>query len=142
MALVEQDKRYADPLNPDAHFDLLFYGNEYSSLEKPFPRIAHFVYANSTEINWINYLAVKGAITNLKAEKVKIWIPQDSEVQGGLWEEVATIPNVEIYPIEMPNSVYGIKLRDAAAKADIMRLKILYEEGGTSWRKTTLNEHS
>lgn len=130
MALLQNGKRYTDPFNPDAHFESLFYGDDYSNLRDPIPKVAHFVYTTTAPLTWINYLAIKGALENLKVKKVKIWIQEGEQFEGEVWERVNKIKQVEICPIEMPRSVYGVKIEDPAGKADVVRLKVLYEEGG------------
>ena len=131
MALAEPKDPATNHFNPDANFELLFYGDDYSYLRDPIPKVAHFIYTTTPPINWINYLAIKGAIQNLKAVKVKIWMPQDSILEGDLWERVRKMPKVQLCPIEIPQSVYGVKIDDDTGKSDVLRLKILYEEGGT-----------
>lgn len=123
-----------DPLNPDAHFDTLLFADQhldpFTAVSNPIPPIAHFIYTDTTDPTWINWLAIKGAILHLGVKKVKIWIPRYAELEGEMWRRILAFKEVELSPTEFPKSVYGVQLEDMGATADVMRLKILYEEGG------------
>ena len=67
---------------------------------------------------------------NLGCKTVKIWVPVNTKLEGDIWGRVIDMAGVEVHRIFMPTSVYGHKMQEAFQAADVVRLKVLYEEGG------------
>jgi len=123
--------KYSKPNDPNPDFIAIF-GNELSCpSSSTSPKIAHFVHADVKELTWADWAAVQGAIVNLGVEKVHIWLPQKQELQGWIWNRVLKMPEVKLRRIVMPKTIYGAKIDNPERQADVVRLKILYEEGGT-----------
>ena len=122
---------YSRPHDPDLKLEAIFRGNFNQSLIDPIPKIAHFIYANVKELTWLEWAAIRGAIVNLGVEKVHIWLPENEELRGWIWNRVLEMPEVRLRRIVMPRTVYGAEIATTERQSDIVRLKILYEEGGT-----------
>lgn len=95
------------------------------------PKIAHFVHAEVRELTWLDWATVRGAIVNLGVENVYIWLPVAVELKGWIWNRVLEMPEVKLRRISMPTMIYGTTINKPERQADVARLKILYEEGGT-----------
>lgn len=96
------------------------------------PNVVHFVFVTITPIGWSEYVAVRSAAVNLKAEIINIWVPMEADFIGNMWGRVLEIPGVVLRRTEMPDSVYGHKAVALAHRSDFARLKALYSEGGKS----------
>ena len=123
------ERRYSNPSSIGANYDDLFKDRKTPSQDRPIPKIAHFVYSTGREITWLEWLAVRAAIVNLGAEKVKIWLPEQAQMEGDIWKRVEAMEKVSLCRIAMPESVYDHDIPEPH-RADVARLKILYEEGG------------
>ncbi|KAI9883562.1 MAG: hypothetical protein M1823_004660 [Watsoniomyces obsoletus] len=97
------------------------------------PKVVHFVFVELKSSSWIEYAAVRSARTNIGAEKINIWVPWGQEFPGDIWARMLKIPSVVIRRMQMPDSVYGRKVQQLAHISDVVRLKILYEEGGKNF---------
>lgn len=95
----------------------------------PFPKVAHFIYTGEMEITWIEWLAVRGATANLKAD-VMIWLDERLEPRGRLWERISRMERVTVRRVKLPTTVFGVKITDPSQQSDVFRLQILYTEGG------------
>lgn len=122
--------RYSDPQKADIDVINIFRGNYTKALIDPIPKKVHFVHTDVKELNWLHWAAVKGAIVNLRAKKVYIWLPEKAELKGWMWDRILQMPEVKLRRIALPKSFYGGAVKDPERQADIIRLKILYEEGG------------
>lgn len=125
---------YSKPKSADFKPDAIFRGNYTQALIDPIPKIAHFVHADLKELTWMDWAAVRGAIVNLGVEKVHIWLPEKEELKGWIWNRVLEMPEVKLRRITMPKTVYGGAVNTPERQADLVRLKVLYEEGGRSAR--------
>jgi len=124
--------QYSHPDSAQFNFDGVFSGNYTQAIRDPLPKIAHCVHTDVKELTWFNWAAVRAAIVNLGAEQVNVWFPEKAELRGWIWNRVLEIPEVRVRRITMPKSAYGANVDDPERQADIVRLKILYEEGGLS----------
>lgn len=91
------------------------------------PQIIH---SQLHELQWVHYAAVQSALQNLAVNKVKIWVPENEQLPGEMWQRIARLPNVIIQRVPMPNSVWGISATHPAHQSDLARIRILWEEGG------------
>lgn len=123
---------YSNPNKADFQPDAIFRGNYTQALIDPIPKIAHFVHTDVKELTWLDWAAVRGAIVNLGVQKVHIWLPEQEELKGWIWNRVLEMPEVKLRRITMPKTIYGGAVDTPERQADIVRLKILYEEGGPS----------
>ena len=121
---------FSTPQNVDLNFDAIFRANVKWPPSKPIPRVAHFVHADVKELTWLDWAAVRTAVVNLGVEKVNIWVPEKAELKGWIWNRIQDMPEVTLRKIVMPKTVWGGRIDVPQQQADIIRLKILYEEGG------------
>jgi hypothetical protein len=49
-----------------------------------------------------------------------------------MWERIRAMQNVTIRPFTVPTTVWGTRIQRVEHASDIVRIKILYQEGGTS----------
>lgn len=131
-AFVRMALRYSNPEKADFKPDAIFRGNYTQALIDPIPKIAHFVHTDVKELTWLDWAAVRGAIINLGVEEVHIWLPEKEELKGWIWNRVLEMPEVKLRRITMPKTIYGSAVDTPERQADVVRLKILYEEGGPS----------
>lgn len=122
---------YSHPNSDDFKLDSMFHGNYTQALIDPIPKIAHFVHTDVKELTWLDWAAIRGAIVNLGVDKVNIWLPEKVELKGWIWNRVLEMEDVKLRRITMPKTVYGAAVDNPERQADIVRLKILYEEGGS-----------
>lgn len=94
------------------------------------PKIAHFVFAKTKPLDWLEYASIKSAIVNLQAEQVRLWVPPGAKFEGHIWSLVLGLPQITFREIEMPTSVYGHEVKVLAHVSDIVRLEAVYNEGG------------
>ena len=129
------DYQYSNPNDPYLNFNaILFKENASYPQTDPIPKNVHFVHTDVKELSWLDWAAVRAAIVNLQAARVNIWLPEKEELEGWIWNRVLEMPEVRIRRIVMPKKVYGAKIDTPERQNDVVRLKILYEEGGlSSW---------
>jgi hypothetical protein len=115
----------------DADFDSLI-SSLASDLPIPahIPKVVHFVFVTLRPVGWIEYVAIRSASVNVHAEKINIWAPKEGNFPGEMWERIFEIPGVVVRRIEMPDTVYGNKVKFQAHVSDLVRLKAVYSEGG------------
>jgi hypothetical protein len=121
---------FSNPQKPEINFDAIFSAKVKWPPSKPIPKVAHFVHAEVKELTWLEWAAVRAAVVNLGVEKVNIWVPEKAELKGWTWNRIQEMPEVTLRKIVMPKTVWGGRIDFAQQQADIIRLKILYEEGG------------
>jgi hypothetical protein len=116
----------------DADFDGLIssLASDDSPIPDHIPKVAHFVYVTLKPVGWIDYAAIRSAYANLQAEKINIWAPKEGNFPGEMWERIFEIPGVVVRRVEMPDTVYGNKVKFEAHVSDLIRLKAVYSEGG------------
>lgn len=123
--------KYSKPNDPEPDFNAILNNKLPCPSSGTIPKIAHFVHTEVKELTWLDWAAVRGAIVNLGVEKVHIWLPKDVELNGWIWNRVLEMPEVKLRRIAMPTTIYGASIDNPERQADVVRLKILYEEGGT-----------
>jgi hypothetical protein len=94
------------------------------------PKVVHFVFVQLRPVGWIEYVAIRSASVNIQAEKINIWAPKEGEFPGEMWERILEIPGVVVRRVEMPDTVYGNKVKHLAHVSDLVRLQVIYLEGG------------
>ena len=95
------------------------------------PKKIHFVYVTLMPLTWMEYAAVKASLA-LTPESINLWIPHDQgDPPGPIWQSVLAINGTVLRRIEMPDSVYGNSVKVIQHVADVVRLMVLHEEGGT-----------
>ena len=115
----------------DADFDGLFKSQENVTEQVEYiPKVAHLVLSYLKPAKWTTYATVRGALDRMKVDKVQIWIPEDVTFPSGVWDSILSLPRIIVRTYQLPDSVYGHKLEDGAHLSDIVRMKILYVEGG------------
>lgn len=115
----------------EADFPSLFAVPAAANSEQEYiPKVVHFVLSTVKEASWDVFVAVRAAHDRIEAEKINIWIPTDAQLQGEMWDRILKIPGTVVRKMDMPDSVYGHKIKKPAHVADVARLKVLYEEGG------------
>ncbi len=122
--------QYSKPQNVDLNFDGIFKAKVKWPSVNPIPKVAHFVYTDVRELAWLEWAAVRGAVANLGVDKVNIWLPEQADLKGWIWNRILEMPEVQMRKIAMPKTVYGVSIDTPEQQSDIVRLKILYEEGG------------
>lgn len=93
------------------------------------PKNAHFVFVYLKELTWMEYAAVRSAHDVLQVERINLWVPSGS-FPGEMWMRILAIPGTVIRRMEIPDTVYGNELKVPQHVSDIIRLKVLWEEGG------------
>ena len=121
---------YSNPNEDDVDFRPIFAQKLTCPASSPIPKIAHFVHTEVKELTWLDWATVRGAIVNLGVEKVHIWLPKDVELKGWIWNRVLEMREVKLRRIAMPKSIYKVAIDNPERQADVVRLKLLYEEGG------------
>ena len=69
-----------------------------------------------------------------------IWLPENIDLKGWIWNRVLEIAEVEVRRITMPITAFGGSIDTPERQSDLVRLKILYEEGGLWPRSARLCE--
>jgi hypothetical protein len=102
-----------------------------TEIESPhIPKVAHIVFSKPKPVTWIEYVSIRSAIENIGVERVNIWIPTNSSFSGPIWHLILDLPGVVLQELEMPDRVYGNRVSNPAHVSDVVRLKILFEQGG------------
>lgn len=99
--------------------------------EDPIPKVAHFIWACvGRPLDWLEYAAIKASIVTVGVETVNLWVPPGAVLDGPVWELVLEFPQSVLREVEMPTEIYGNKIENIAHQADVLRLEVLYQEGG------------
>ncbi|KAI9830359.1 MAG: hypothetical protein M1819_005740 [Sarea resinae] len=115
----------------DAHFEALLAAPPLLPLPEHIPKVAHFVFVYVKEVTWMEYVAIRSAHLALQAEKINLWIPEgDVNLPGEMWKRIMTIPGTVIRQTAIPDTVYNKTVQVTQHVSDVLRLKILWEEGG------------
>jgi hypothetical protein len=77
----------------------------------------------------MEYAAIRSAHDVLQVETINLWVP-DGPIPGEMWMRILAIPSTVIRRMEVPDTVYGNELKAPQHVSDIIRLKVLWEEGG------------
>lgn len=94
------------------------------------PNIIHFVYPvwdNTRPLSYLNYIAIKRAVTVHRPDVVKLWINKEP-APSPYWVAIESM--VEINHIPMDGVFGGVKIEYPQLQSDITRLEILHREGG------------
>lgn len=103
---------------------------ENSSIPVYIPKVVHFVYVTLESVGWAEYAAVRSAVVNLHADTINIWVPIEGDFPDEMWPHILQIPGVVVRRVEMPDTVYGHKVEQQAHVSDLVRLQVMYSEGG------------
>ena len=68
--------------------------------------------------------------SEIEGRKVCIWLPGKTDLKGWMWNCVLEMPEVRVRRIVMPTTAFGTNVDTPERQSDLLRLKILYEEGG------------
>jgi hypothetical protein len=113
----------------DAGFEGLLSQPELLPQPSHIPKNAHFVFVYLKELTWMEYAAIRSAHDVLQVERINLWVP-DGAFPGEMWKRILAIPSIVIRRTEIPDTVYGNELKVPQHVSDIIRLKVLWEEGG------------
>ncbi len=103
------------------------------------PKVAHFIHSQVHRLTWLDYACIRTAFEYLGVGKINIWVPLGADLPGDVWKRVQEMSNVVIRRIILSNSVWGIPVVHPAHVSDIVRLKVVYEEGGRSYKSPFAN---
>ena len=120
--------------NPDGdvNFEELVARPHPLPLSQYIPKTAHFIHTSLLPQTWLNHAIVRSAFVYLGVEKVSIWVPDNAELPGDIWQRIRDMQNVTIRPLTVPTTVWGKRIERDEHASDVARIRILYEEGGLS----------
>lgn len=95
------------------------------------PKVIHFIFGLREDFGkkpfaLAHYLAIKSAADCNPTYKIKFHCKYEST--GEWWEKAKEL--VEIHIVDPPTEVFGNPVRHVAHQADVLRMRILKEEGG------------
>ncbi|MGX5851087.1 glycosyltransferase [Mesorhizobium sp. PL10] len=100
--------------------------------EKPsIPRTFHFITGldgnfGGKPFSFIHYMAIRSALQVNQGFRAKVYYHH--EPSGTYWDAIKG--DVELICVELPTEVFGNPVEHFAHKADVLRLRILLEQGG------------
>ncbi|MER9658017.1 hypothetical protein NKJ26_32175 [Mesorhizobium sp. M0152] len=100
--------------------------------EKPsIPRIFHFITGldgnfGGKPFSFIHYMAIRSALRVNQGFRAKVYYHH--EPSGTYWDAIKG--DVELIYVDLPTEVFGNPVEHFAHKADVLRLRILLEQGG------------
>jgi hypothetical protein len=120
----------------DADFPALWELHAHEAAPTQIPNVAHFVYVFGREVGWTEYIAIRSARDFLRVDTINIWTPLGAVFPGEMWKRILALPSVVVRTVDMPDSVFGHKVMKPAHVADLVRLRVMYEEGGEKSRES------
>jgi hypothetical protein len=114
----------------DADFPALWELHAHEAAPTHIPNVAHFIYVFVQEVGWTEYIAIRSARDFLHVDTINIWTPPGAVFPGEMWERILALPSVVVRTVDMPDSVFGHQVMKPAHVADLVRLRVMYEEGG------------
>ena len=127
----------ADEFDTETHFAELVRKLLYNSIEKKepksilpgtIPKIVHYVWFGSKEMDFMMFLSMLSTLFILNPEKV--YIHTDGELKGGYYKRILKDPRVILVHREKPFSIYGHKVIYTQHRSDIVRAECLLRYGG------------
>ncbi|KAF6232091.1 hypothetical protein HO173_009685 [Letharia columbiana] len=64
-------------------------------------------------------------------ETVNVWLPEELKLEAQIRNWILGMPEVWLRRIALPTVVSGARIEGSEHQVDVVRLKILYEEGGS-----------
>ena len=113
----------------DANYEAIVAQPPPSSPSQRIPKVVHFIFVDLKPLTWIEHAAVSSAWKIVGAETINLWVPSEPDFPGEMWARVLKIPPVTVRSVEMPDSVFGREIRRIEHVADVVRLRVLHEEG-------------
>lgn len=95
------------------------------------PNIIYFCFGlqpQTTEFLFSYYVAILSAQRVNKPESIRILYHHMPH--GEWWDQVQDIPNVELWKIDVPTHIGKHEIKKTAHRADIARMRALFETGG------------
>jgi FkbM family methyltransferase len=131
-AAVRQYERLLD--DPRTREDLKFYsmcnvGMLYPKNNDPIPKLIHLLFFGETTFHNFHHRCVHSMLQYMPTYKIKIYNVDEPE-NNTYWNDIKMQPNVEIVKIVVPEYYDGFELKHFQYKADVVRLDILYNQGG------------
>lgn len=93
------------------------------------PKIIHILFFGETEFLNFHHRCVHSMIQYMPDYEIRIHSAKEP-VNNKYWDDLKTQPNVKIVKIDVPQYYDGFELKHFQYKADVVRLEVLYEEGG------------
>jgi glycosyltransferase involved in cell wall biosynthesis/SAM-dependent methyltransferase len=95
------------------------------------PRLLHFITGldpnfGGKPFSFIHYMAIRSALSVNSGYRAKLYFHH--EPSGPYWDAIK--PDVELVRVDLPDQVFGNPVEHFAHKADVLRLRILLEQGG------------
>jgi SAM-dependent methyltransferase len=95
------------------------------------PRIFHFITGldenfGGKPFSFVHYMAIRSALRVNEGFRARVYYHY--EPNGKYWDAIK--PDVELVPVDLPTEVFGNPVEHFAHKADVMRMRILLEQGG------------
>lgn len=109
-----------------------------TTTEERIPKIVHFIYGLlpqsdavhgdfKNEFTLLHALSIQAAHTSIRPERILFHYKHLPK--GKYWEKI--LPLLTLRPLaSVPTEMFGTPIKDIAHQSDILRLQILYEEGG------------
>ena len=93
------------------------------------PKVIHLIYLKEKDLENFNFRCIKSIAQYCKDYKIKIH--NDIEpINNIYWNEIKKIPNIEIIKTQRIKSFDGFPINHVQYEADILRMEIMYNEGG------------
>lgn len=107
------------------------------------PNVVHFIFTTSSEtvgkpFALTHYMAIRSVYEVNRPDK--ICFHYQHEPSGEWWEKIK--PLLTLKKIELPAEIFGNPLLHMAHQADVIRLRVLYEEGGIYMDMDTISVRS
>jgi hypothetical protein len=114
-----------------ADIEALGYSADWQSDMAPIPNIFHFITGldenfGGKPFSFIHYMAIRSALQANPGFRAKVYY--HFEPSGDYWDAIK--PDVEAVRVELPDEVFGNPVEHFAHKADVLRMRILLEQGG------------
>ena len=111
----------------------LFYGAGRSRSVEPFekghiPKISHYIWMGSKEVNFIGYLSVRSSLDVLKVKQVIIH--GNGKPKGKWLENLLSDKRVKYMRRDLPDTIFGMGVRNVVHISNILRVDILLKYGG------------
>jgi GR25 family glycosyltransferase involved in LPS biosynthesis len=100
-------------------------------LSTEIPRIFHFITGldknfGGRPFSFVHYIAIRSALQVNKGFRARVYYHY--EPSGEYWDAIKG--DVELVPVDLPTEVFGNPVKLYAHKADVLRMRILLEQGG------------
>jgi FkbM family methyltransferase len=93
------------------------------------PKIIHLLFFGETEFFNFHHRCVHSMIQYMPDYEIRIHSAKEP-VNNKYWDDLKKQPTVKIVKIDVPQFFDGFELKHFQYKADVVRLEVLYEQGG------------